>query len=137
MGEVLDRLSILQLKIDAGMQRGIATGAWEAEQRELDSYLKKKIVGWQKRATAQGQADFGSMNGRLGLVNKKLWDAEDDIRRYRLPTLTDEQVREVCQLALRIADLNDVRCELVRQINLFFGVETREKIYVRQEGAHV
>src|ERR1035437_9975247 len=130
IGEVLDRMSILQLKIDAGMKRAAATEGWDEELRQLDVYLQKKITKWQAVATSSSTEDLGSLNARLCIVNQKLWDAEDAIRTYHkiAMSLTAAQTNEVVALALRIADLNDVRADLVRGINGLFGVTTREKL---------
>lgn len=131
LGEVLDRLAILQLKLDHGMGRNVPTAAWEEEQRQLDDYLQKKIQAWQSVATGFAQEEFGKANAELVVVNGKLWAAEDEIRTYcKTEQLTDDECRDLATLAMRIADLNDVRCNLVQKINRLFGVETQEKIYV-------
>lgn len=131
LGEVADRLSILRLKIDAGMQKGVSTQGWEEEQKQLDAYLQRKIVDWQRLATSFSWDDFGKANAELAVVNLKLWQAEDEMRFYRDRSgqLTDPEMHAVAMLGLRIADLNDVRCRLVRDINVIFGAEGQEKIY--------
>ena len=131
LGEVADRLSILRLKIEAGMQKGVSTQGWEEEQQQLDAYLRKKILDWQRVATSFSWDDFGKANAELGVVNLKLWQAEDEMRKYRdrPGDLCIQEIRDVAMLGLHIADLNDVRCRLVRDINVIFGAEGQEKIY--------
>src|ERR1700688_1113980 len=83
VGEVLDRQSILQLKIDMGMRKGVSTEAWEEETKQLNAYLTKKMQAWQRTATSFSVDDFGQYNAQLTLVNTKLWIAEDEIRAER------------------------------------------------------
>jgi hypothetical protein len=135
IGEIADRQSILQLKIDAGMKKGVSTLAWEDELLQLDTYLGKKIQSWQRVATAGSTDDFGKLNAELSQVNARLWQSEDEIRRLRTAAIrsigsTDgPAISEIGALALRICDLNDARCNLVHRINAIFGVNQQEKIY--------
>lgn len=133
IGEIADRQSILQLKIDAGMKKNISTAAWEDELHQLDVFLAKKIQSWQRVATAGSTDDFSTLNAQLGQANARLWDCEDDIRALRAKheqSLDQHFVPIIAECALRIIDLNDARCELVRGINAIFGVAQQEKIYV-------
>jgi hypothetical protein len=133
LGEVLDRIAILQLKIDAGMKRSISTQQWEEEQKQLDDYLQKKIQVFQRVATSFSMDTFSQYNGELLAVNAKLWISEDEIRKYRRYDEQEMQSKsaDIAAIALRIADLNDIRADLVVKINRLFGVETREKLYVQ------
>lgn len=135
VGEIIDRESILQLKIDAGMKKGVSTQNWEEELRQLDMFMQKKIQDWQRTATGFSMDEFGRYNAELTIVNAKLWQAEDEIRALRKSgSCVDGRpvgahAENVATLALHIADLNDVRAALVGKINRLFGVIAEEKIY--------
>jgi len=129
VGEVLDRMSILDLKIDVGMQKGVSTEAWEQEREALNLFLQKKIQAWQSTATAQTTEDWMGYNAQLKNTNLALWRAEDDIRALRKEESLPEFYQEVALVALRIADLNDARANLVKKLNAVFGVHNEEKIY--------
>jgi len=133
IGEILDRLSILELKIDAGMKRSVSTERWEEEKRQLDVYLQKKILTWQRTVTSANMERFGTLNTQLYAINARLWRAEDEIRIFvkRASDLTDTEKESVVLIAIRIASLNDARSEAIRGINRLFGVDTQEKIYVQ------
>ena len=131
IGEVLDRMAILQLKLHVGMYKNVPTASWEEELRQLDKYLEKKMQNYQRTATSFSNDQFSSANSRLNIVNAKLWEAEDEIRKYRKSSdLTDAEKAEVCLIALRIADLNDVRAVLVNELNQMFGAAAEDKMYV-------
>jgi hypothetical protein len=130
IGEVLDRMSILQLKLNVGMRKNVPTASWEEELRVLDNYLQRKIQGYQRTATSFSNDQFSNANARLGIVNAKLWEAEDRIRVYRKAgSLTDSEKMELGEFGLRIADLNDVRAQLVNELNQMFGVSANTKMY--------
>jgi hypothetical protein len=138
VGEVLDRQSILRLKIEMGMNKGVPTEAWEQENSDLDAYLAKKMQSWQRTATSFSVDDFGKLTGELGQCNIQLWRDEDALRLLMgevsfspLPEPTSEQALKIAFFALRIANVNDRRSELIRQINGLFGVECQGKIYAK------
>ena len=134
IGEVLDRLSILTLKIEAGMRKSVSTELWERERTDLDAYLTKKMQSWQQTATSGSTEDFGKLVADLTIANTKLWIAEDELRLKRPkngghPSDEDELVKEVAEVAFRIANLNDARSDAIQRLNLIFGTETEGKIY--------
>lgn len=120
-GEILDRLTILSLKIVHGRQAGTPVGHW-AEEREV-LCLAHCTHAWCPSACLL----------ELAAVNAALWQAEDQIRemrqRYTNATgavsanFTEGDVEEGFQCALRIATLNDRRAVLVHQINTQGGID--------------
>lgn len=118
-GEILDRLTILALKIVHGEYAGRDTTHWKEEYYALDSTKTPSIPIVQVV--------------ELAAVNGALWQAEDEIRRLRaLPEGRRDQwtgsvgntwVVDVANVALRIATLNDRRAELVARINLDTGID--------------
>lgn len=115
LGEVADRLSILSLKIAHGIEQSKSVEHFVQEQGVLQVELRTR---------------GGSTNGWIGLiidltvVNARLWQAEDQIRAdHRVVGqgyLVDDADR-IIRCAFLIADLNDRRAALVRQINQLTG----------------
>lgn len=115
-GEIVDRLTILDLKLAHGGGDHFAH-----ERSDLLIQLALTHVppaGWFKEAL------------QLALINGLLWRAEDDLRAYRRgPTGSITGPPEVAQLAFRIQDLNDQRAALIATINHLTGHPTApEKI---------
>lgn len=134
IGEVLDRQSILQLKIEAGMKHMVATEAWETELKELDNYLQRKMQAWQRTATSFAHDLFGKCVAELTQANARLWRLEDEIRSFikmRDTNSLDVNSLERCgATAMNIAEINDIRAGLVVRINAMFGSQVKqEKIY--------
>jgi hypothetical protein len=125
IGEVLDRQSILTLKIEAGMCKGISTELWEREHADLDAYLTKKMQSWQQTATSGSTESLGRLTAELTIANTKLWVAEDELRALR----QNGDSGTIAELAYRIADLNDARSRIIGELNQMFGTETQGKIY--------
>ena len=99
-GELLDRKTILHLKIEAGRRRPVSVAHFEEELKMIEA--------------ARELAD----------VNRKLWDAEDEVR--ELPRSAQERLAE---LAKWIPELNDRRADLVQRVNRLFAVSQTEKLY--------
>jgi hypothetical protein len=132
-GETSDRLTILALKILAGLEQGKETVHWETEQAALLTQIRARTLNgkWFEAVL------------KLGAVNAMLWHAEDDLRAlgrqwevWNKPDssgLTGAEDRkraalEAAPLAFRIQALNDRRAELVQQINKEAGDgDTKEK----------
>lgn len=134
IGEVLDRQSILQLKIEAAMQRMISTESWESELKELDNYLQRKMQAWQRTATSFSHDLFGKCTAELTHANARLWRLEDEIRTYIKKRdsggLNAEDFEAAANVAMTIAEINDIRAALVVRINAMFGSQVeQEKIY--------
>ena len=108
VGEVLDKITILQIKLahisDAAKRANI--------QNELDALLP--LVAGDVFTTDQMQA----LMAELKLVNEALWDIEDDIREKEAAKSFDA---EFIRLARAVYITNDKRAEIKKQINLATG----------------
>ena len=108
VGEVLDKITILQIKLahisDAAKRTNI--------QNELDALLP--LVAGDAFTTDQMQA----LMAELKSVNEALWDIEDDIREKEAAKSFDA---EFIRLARAVYITNDKRAEIKKQINLATG----------------
>jgi hypothetical protein len=108
VGEVLDKITILQIKLvhisDAAKRVNI--------QNELDALLP--LVAGDAFTTDQMQ----SLMAELKAVNEALWDIEDDIREKEAAKSFDA---EFIRLARAVYVTNDKRAEIKKQINLATG----------------
>jgi hypothetical protein len=118
IGDYLDRLTILELKVQYGNAAGKNVEHFERERGQVLG----KINGSTRVQT--------EMLTALAVVNARLWQAEDQLREYRrnpqellsvTNAVTLPQLVEVRNLAFRIQDMNDHRAALIRQINAHSG----------------
>ena len=117
VGEVLDKITILQIKLahisDAAKRANI--------QNELDALLP--LVAGDPFTTDQMQA----LMAELKSVNEVLWDIEDDIREKEAAKSFNA---EFISLARAVYVTNDRRAEIKKQINLATGSDfIEEKSY--------
>ena len=117
VGEVLDKITILQIKLahisDAAKRANI--------QNELDALLP--LVAGDAFTTDQMQA----LIAELKSVNEALWDIEDDIREKEAAKSFDA---EFIRLARAVYLTNDKRAEIKKEINLATGSDlVEEKSY--------
>lgn len=105
-GEILDRLSILALKIQYGSEAGKEVKHFLDERNALLAKFEAPTNGrWLEHAL------------ELMVVNARLWQSEDELRDFRnLPAASG-----INALAFRIQDLNDRRAELIKAINKLTG----------------
>jgi hypothetical protein len=116
-GEILDRISIVRLKISACVQKGIS---YHSLYRELNKLSERLAIH-------ENWTEEHSLSVNLAEVNAELWACEDEIR-------ADEDVVKVAVTAKKICLLNDERNRLVREINELFGINTvEEKLYGKQD----
>ena len=108
VGEVLDKITILQIKLahisDANKRVNI--------QNELDALLP--LVAGDGFTTDEMQG----LMAELKSVNEVLWDIEDDIREKEAAKSFDA---EFIKLARAVYVTNDKRAEIKKQINLATG----------------
>ena len=108
VGEVLDKITILQIKLahisDANKRVNI--------QNELDALLP--LVTGDGFTTDEMQG----LMAELKSVNEALWDIEDDIREKEAAKSFDA---EFIKLARAVYVTNDKRAEIKKQINLATG----------------
>ena len=108
VGEVLDKITILQIKL-----AHISNAAKRVNiQNELDALLP--LVAGDAFTTDQMQA----LMAELKSVNEALWDIEDDIREKEAAKSFDA---EFIRLARAVYVTNDKRAEIKKQINLATG----------------
>lgn len=108
-GEIADRLTILELKIQAAGEVGKDRDHWESERTALLTKIHARTLN---------AAWFDAVLA-LAAVNGMLWHAEDDLRAWRSRDLvyTPADTDQIRILAFRIQALNDRRAALVHQIN--------------------
>lgn len=114
LGEIVDRLTILALKL----QHGVGDKqTFEAERRDLIS-----MIAPQTAATIPEWADLAN-------VNNQLWQAEDKMREYRgrKLRLTTHDHFDISELGMQCQALNDDRSQLIASINLSQGDGHAEK----------
>ncbi len=108
VGEVLDKITILQIKLahiyDSAKRANV--------QNELDALLP--LVASDAFTTNQMQG----LVAELKAVNEALWDIEDDIREKEAAKSFDA---EFIKLARAVYVTNDKRAEIKKQINLATG----------------
>ena len=108
VGEVLDKITILQIKLahipDANKRVNI--------QNELDALLP--LLAGDGFTTDEMQG----LMAELKSVNEALWDIEDDIREKEAVKSFDA---EFIKLARAVYVTNDKRAEIKKQINLASG----------------
>ena len=108
VGEVLDKITILQIKLahisDAAKRVNI--------QNELDALLP--LVAGDAFTTDQMQG----LMAELKAVNEALWDIEDDIREKEA---AKSFAAEFIRLARAVYVTNDKRAKIKKQINLATG----------------
>lgn len=131
LGEIVDRLTILTLKIEAAANDPNRLATFIEEQVGL----RKQVIQLTSNLPVTYEAALGEHTRQLAQVNKRLWDMEDEIRELRgkakqsIVDLTDMERERVAVLAFSIPDVNDVRANLIRSINQLLGVSTVEKLY--------
>lgn len=149
-GEIVDRQTILQLKLQAinkqprahapldlegkpaGTVRTAVAGKldptqFELEHNELQEYLEKF---WFPDLKPDVGKNFNALMEDLAEVNQRLWQLEDEARQLRYASmrgnLEGDRPKEIL---FAINDWNDRRADLVQKINGLWGLQGREKIY--------
>jgi hypothetical protein len=97
LGEVIDRLSILTMKVYFGDEQSIS------EHRHLTQSLEAYGVDGKVLASAL----------RLQLMNRLIWELENEMRRG----LLDHDLPEMGKRAIKIRDFNAKRIEYKNAIN--------------------
>ncbi len=122
VGELLDRQTILALKIRHGRKAGVDTEAWLAERSEIDARLAARTAGF----AAEQRQLLARLTGTLESINASLWAAEDEVR-----AAPESEIAALAVLAKRIASLNDQRAQAVRELNRLAGESSagNEKVY--------
>lgn len=119
-GELLDRKTILHLKIEAGCQRQMDVVHF---QKELD-LIEAALADWLGKNAGADRRAYDEATQELADVNRKLWQAEDEVR--QLPRSERDRLADLAKL---IPELNDRRADLVQRVNRLFRVSHAEKMY--------
>lgn len=115
-GEIIDRLTIVDLKLKAFRKAERDTSALEAEKLELQQNISRLKAAKNAKALKKW----------LENINLTIWKAEDDVRAWRSPHGHDK----LAEFSLKIARYNDYRSKVIREIDLTCGTESiEEKIY--------
>jgi hypothetical protein len=127
-GEVADRQTILQLKIQYGSSQTLPRKVqhFAQEHGRLQEYLEDQ---WFPQLATELRAIYDQLCSRLATINKDLWECEDQARALRAATNNRQSVHQAGELLFEITHLNDDRAEVVKKINELFGINVQEKIY--------
>lgn len=117
LGELADRYTILQLKIEHAPDRR-NTAHFHTEQAQVLMHMERHgadVLNTPKVRTALG---------RLSGVNGQLWDYEDRMARYAtVDHLRHDDPHQVANVAVEIWRLNRQRNELIAEINTLAGTD--------------
>lgn len=119
-GELVDRKTILHLKIEAGRRKQVDVGHFQEELRQIEAALDE----WFRKSPGADRGAFEEASRGLADVNQQLWHAEDEVR-----ALPGDERERLAGLAKLIPALNDRRAELVQQVNRLFRIGQVEKLY--------
>jgi hypothetical protein len=116
-GEVLDKITILEIKLEHMQDPGkVANVRTELEQLNMC---------WAKAVTQD--ETVCSLRAQLKTVNQALWVIEDDIRDKERSKVFDEQFIE---LARSVYITNDRRAQIKKELNVYLGAQlVEEKSY--------
>jgi|SRR6266850_7744833 len=116
-GEVIDRITILQLKIiraQTDPKCGLRSTTTGSHWQEEVNALMLRLQGWSLRL------EWFSSFLELAAVNGLLWQAMDRMDGYRA-SYTDQDIPDVAALGLQIYSLNTRRANIVSEINQWMG----------------
>src|SRR5574341_2558685 len=119
-GELVDRKTILHLKIEAGRRKQVEVGHF---QKELE-LIEAALADWFGKHAGADRRACDAITLDLADANQQLWRAEDEVR--ALPRSERDRLAELAKL---IPELNDRRAALVQQVNRLFRVGQVEKLY--------
>jgi hypothetical protein len=114
-GDLLDRLSIVQLKIarlhniDFASERDVYKDAAAAILAQTSEEIYEEVISLYE--------DMKNLNGQI-------WDLEEDIRMNREAVC--KNLEEVGRRTIEIRDINDERVKIRNHINLLLGVHFQE-----------
>ena len=123
VGDVLDRITILSIKVErlSGVKRLNAHDEREALEKDLEDWLNANNVNDVTRRR------LNNLRRQLLSVNKGLWDIEDNIR---ICERNKDFGPEFIKLARAVYQTNDQRAHLKRLVNNAVGSKfTEEKGY--------
>jgi hypothetical protein len=125
-GELLDRLSILRLKIAAFDKKELCTDALEAEKAGIEEMMRDWARGLLEDMVSEETEQLINQSvNALAAVNALLWKAEDDVREASL-----DEAFKLARLCKHIAAMNDARNEHILKLDTLYGLKVKsDKIY--------
>lgn len=114
LGDYLDRLSILALKILHGRVAG----------KDVEHFEREGNAVLVKTRTAVDPASYMELYSQLAAVNAALWYATDALRDVAARAFPVSSSEEAGRLGIQILRLNDQRAVLVDQLNKLAGDTT-------------
>ena len=114
IGDVLDRLTILALKVAVGREQGRDVTHFEREQTALLAKIRSR----------DHSGPWFALTLELATINALLWHAEDDLRALREERLGPDDMAVAVALGFRIQVLNDQRADRIAKINKEAGDQT-------------
>ena len=112
-GEILDRLTILSLKIVHGRDQN----------KSVEHFVAERAALITKLSTVDFRKPTDALIFDLGATNAALWQAEDDFRRERVNKGSLlYSLHRAADIAEQIQSLNDQRAELIDEINNNLGI---------------
>ncbi len=119
LGELLDRLTILRLKV----KHGDKVQHFQWEQREILILVEARSQ-WLPDST---RAQLEALEVRLAQVNAAIWESEDRVRMFYthyidVPfPLTSTDADAAAKAGFQSQQLNDQRSALIHEINVLTG----------------
>ena len=120
VGEIFDKLSILQIK-----ERKISEPTKLSNVKNEINELKKSIIDFE--IDQQSYSDLlNRLKAKLFETNSKLWDIEDALRKLENEKIFEQ---EFVSLARQVYITNDERAEIKKEINKLTGSSIIEEKY--------
>ena len=125
-GEVLDRLTILEIKAErlSGQAQEVSQSELDELSRTWKSYLEFATQLWPAGERVSGLLKIARLRDELLAVNERLWQLEDDIRR----AIREGDTEGVLFIgtACLIPQENDLRARLKREVNTALSADIYE-----------
>jgi hypothetical protein len=117
IGEVYDRLSILELKILYAKVQGAEVTRFEMERQKLSELLDSKVV-------------LTSAYLEIAAVNAAIWHMTGTLRELeRRDAQGEHEIREYFgKLALQVFRWNERRAAIITRVNEDWGMTVKEKV---------
>ena len=107
IGELIDKITILEIKVEKIKD----TTKLKFANHELESLNKTLLT---LNLSSDQNVSLNSLKNDLNVINRTLWDIEDDIRNCELENNFDKKFIE---LARKVYLTNDKRASLKKKIN--------------------
>jgi hypothetical protein len=117
-GEILDRMTVLRLKVKAAKEKQVPFLHFEMEYSELMPLLTR----------AKGNENLEVEFRQLALANKNIWDGIDCLRH----AIEVNDIERMAKYGKEVLLMNDMRARLIGQVNRKFGITEQEKFLHQQ-----